>query len=116
MLFLEGAISENAWGGTTFTRIKAPSHDDNVIFTNSMISSPETIFVCGMISTFFAGFLQLIDPGQKQQHHMSVKRSLQAIHGAVLYSDMKIQKAEQLRALASLDPNVVLAKMREEIV
>jgi len=25
MLFLEGAISENAWGGTTFTRIKAPS-------------------------------------------------------------------------------------------
>jgi ribosomal protein S27E len=25
MLFLEGAISENPWGGTTFTRIKAPS-------------------------------------------------------------------------------------------
>jgi len=30
MLFLEGAISENTWGGTTFTRIKAPSHDDMV--------------------------------------------------------------------------------------
>ena len=30
MLFLEGAISENSWGGTTFTRIKAPSHDDMV--------------------------------------------------------------------------------------
>jgi hypothetical protein len=35
MLFLEGAISENAWGVTTFTRIKAPSrwpvqHDDMV--------------------------------------------------------------------------------------
>ena len=30
MLFLEGAISENAWGGTTFTRIKAPSHGDMV--------------------------------------------------------------------------------------
>ncbi|WP_435787369.1 transposase [Alteromonas sp.] len=30
MLFLEGAISENAWGGTTFTRIKAPSYDDMV--------------------------------------------------------------------------------------
>jgi hypothetical protein len=30
MLFLEGAISENPWGGTTFTRIKAPSHDDMV--------------------------------------------------------------------------------------
>lgn len=28
MLFLEGAISENSWGGTTFTRIKAPSHKD----------------------------------------------------------------------------------------
>jgi hypothetical protein len=25
MLFLEGAISKNSWGGTTFTRIKAPS-------------------------------------------------------------------------------------------
>jgi hypothetical protein len=30
MLFLEGAISENRWGGTTFTRIKAPSHNDMV--------------------------------------------------------------------------------------
>ncbi|WP_269521111.1 hypothetical protein [Alteromonas sp. BMJM2] len=30
MLFLEGAISENTWGGTTFTRIKAPSHNDMV--------------------------------------------------------------------------------------
>jgi len=28
MLFLEGAISENPWGGTTFTRIKAPSHQE----------------------------------------------------------------------------------------
>jgi len=28
MLFLEGAINENSWGGTTFTRIKAPSHED----------------------------------------------------------------------------------------
>ena len=30
MLFLEGAINENSWGGTTFTRIKAPSHQDMV--------------------------------------------------------------------------------------
>jgi hypothetical protein len=30
MLYLEGAISENPWGGTTFTRIKAPSHSDMV--------------------------------------------------------------------------------------
>lgn len=30
MLFLEGAISENALGGTSFTRIKAPSHNDMV--------------------------------------------------------------------------------------
>lgn len=30
MLFLEGAIGENPWGGTTFTRIKAPSHNDMV--------------------------------------------------------------------------------------
>ncbi len=30
MLFLEGAISENPWGGTTFTRIKAPSHSSMV--------------------------------------------------------------------------------------
>jgi hypothetical protein len=30
MLFLEGAISENPWGGTSFTRIKAPSHNDMV--------------------------------------------------------------------------------------
>jgi ribosomal protein S27E len=28
MLFLEGAINENSWGGTTFTRIKAPSHQE----------------------------------------------------------------------------------------
>ncbi|GAC30385.1 hypothetical protein GPAL_3539 [Glaciecola pallidula DSM 14239 = ACAM 615] len=30
MLFLEGAINENSWGGTTFTRIKAQSHGDMV--------------------------------------------------------------------------------------
>ena len=30
MLFLEAAISENTWGETTFTRIKAPSHNDMV--------------------------------------------------------------------------------------
>ena len=30
MLFLEGAVSENPWGGTTFTIIKAPTHDDMV--------------------------------------------------------------------------------------
>jgi len=30
MLFLEGAISENPWGGTIFTRIKAPSHSEMV--------------------------------------------------------------------------------------
>jgi hypothetical protein len=28
MLFVEGTISENPWGGTTFTRIKAPTHKD----------------------------------------------------------------------------------------
>ena len=30
MLFLEGAISENPWGGITFARIKAQSHSDMV--------------------------------------------------------------------------------------
>jgi ribosomal protein S27E len=30
MLFLEGAISETTWGRTTFTRIKAPTHNDMV--------------------------------------------------------------------------------------
>ena len=30
MLFLEGAINKNSWGGTTFTRIKAPSHGEMV--------------------------------------------------------------------------------------
>ncbi len=30
MLFLEGAISQNPWGGTTFTLIKAPSQSDMV--------------------------------------------------------------------------------------
>jgi len=30
MLFVEGTISENPWGGTTFTRIKAPPHQDMV--------------------------------------------------------------------------------------
>ena len=36
MLFLEGAISENTWGGTTFTRIKAPSHDDMVALVHTI--------------------------------------------------------------------------------
>jgi hypothetical protein len=36
MLFLEGAISENPWGGTTFTRIKAPSHDDMVALVHTI--------------------------------------------------------------------------------
>jgi hypothetical protein len=36
MLFLEGAISENSWGGTTFTRIKAPSHEDMVALVNTI--------------------------------------------------------------------------------
>lgn len=30
MLFLEGAISENAWCGITFTRIKASFHNEMV--------------------------------------------------------------------------------------
>ncbi len=30
MLFLEGAISQNPWGDTTFTRIKVPSHSNMV--------------------------------------------------------------------------------------
>lgn len=30
MFLLEGAISENSWGGTNFTRIKAPSHSNMV--------------------------------------------------------------------------------------
>jgi ribosomal protein S27E len=36
MLFLEGAISENPWGGTTFTRIKAPSHHDMVVLVHTI--------------------------------------------------------------------------------
>jgi hypothetical protein len=36
MLFLEGAISVNPWGGTTFTRIKAPSHSDMVTLVHSI--------------------------------------------------------------------------------
>jgi hypothetical protein len=36
MLFLEGAISENAWGGTSFTRIKAPSHNDMVALVHTI--------------------------------------------------------------------------------
>ena len=36
MLFLEGAISENPWAGTTFTRIKAPSHDDMVTLVHTI--------------------------------------------------------------------------------
>jgi hypothetical protein len=40
MLFLEGAISENTWGGTNFTRIKAPTNDDMVILVQHMYFSP----------------------------------------------------------------------------
>jgi hypothetical protein len=36
MLFLEGAINENTWGGTTFTRIKAPPHGDMVTLVHSI--------------------------------------------------------------------------------
>jgi hypothetical protein len=36
MLFLEGKFSENPWGGTTFTRIKAPSHDDMVTLVHTI--------------------------------------------------------------------------------
>jgi hypothetical protein len=36
MLFLEGAINENPWNGTTFTRIKAPSHDDMVTLVHTI--------------------------------------------------------------------------------
>jgi hypothetical protein len=34
MLFLESTISQNTWGGATFTRIKAPSHDDMAALVN----------------------------------------------------------------------------------
>jgi hypothetical protein len=37
MLFLEGAIRENTWDGTSFTRIKAPSHND---MENSYLNLP----------------------------------------------------------------------------
>lgn len=36
MLFLEGAISQNTWGGTIFTRIKAPSHKDMVALVHTI--------------------------------------------------------------------------------
>ena len=36
MLILEGAISENPWGGTTYTRIKAPSHVDMVTLIHTI--------------------------------------------------------------------------------
>ena len=36
VLFLEGAINEHAWGGTTFTRIKAPSHSYIVELVNAI--------------------------------------------------------------------------------
>jgi ribosomal protein S27E len=39
MLFLEGAISKNQWGRTTFTRIEAPSHNDMVELVHT-ISQP----------------------------------------------------------------------------
>lgn len=36
MLFLEGAISENTWGETTFTLIKAPIYDDMVALVHTI--------------------------------------------------------------------------------
>jgi hypothetical protein len=36
MLLLEGVVSENPWGGTTFTRIKAPTQDDMVEIVHSI--------------------------------------------------------------------------------
>ncbi|MFC4699801.1 hypothetical protein ACFO4O_06500 [Glaciecola siphonariae] len=36
MLFLEDAISENAWGGTSLTRVKAPSHVDMVALVHTI--------------------------------------------------------------------------------
>jgi hypothetical protein len=36
MLFLEGAIRENNWGGTTFTRIKALTNDDRVTLVHTI--------------------------------------------------------------------------------
>jgi hypothetical protein len=36
MLFLEGAISENTWGGRTFARIKAPTNDDMVTLVHTI--------------------------------------------------------------------------------
>jgi hypothetical protein len=36
MLFLEGAISENPWGGNTFTRIKARSQGDMVALVHTI--------------------------------------------------------------------------------
>jgi hypothetical protein len=44
MLFLEGAISENALGGTSFTRIKAPSHNDMVELVHTISYRSMNIF------------------------------------------------------------------------
>jgi hypothetical protein len=45
MLFLEGAISENPWGGTAFNRIKAPSHQDMLELVHTISHHPQDIVV-----------------------------------------------------------------------
>lgn len=50
MLFLEGAISENSWGSTTFTRIKAPSLSDMVELVHTVSQSiPKYLEKAGLV-------------------------------------------------------------------
>jgi len=79
------------------------------------VSSPTSLLIFGLLSVICAIINQIMTPGEKYTHHLSVKRALQYIRGEVKFRNMTLKDAETLRALAIINPELVLGKLHDTL-
>jgi hypothetical protein len=80
----------------------------------SLISSPTSLLIFGLLSAICAIINQIMSPGEAYTHHQNVRRALAYIRGEVKFRKMTIKDAQALRTLALTNTELVWNKLQDE--
>jgi hypothetical protein len=79
----------------------------------SLISSPTSLLVFGLLSAICAIINQLMAPGEAYSHHQNVRRALAYIRGEVKFREMTVKNAQALRALALTNTELLWNRLQD---
>jgi len=78
----------------------------------SWVSTPTSLLIYGLLSALCAITNQVVKPAEKNAFYRNAKKPLQYIRGEIKFRGMSASEAELLRAIAVVQPEIILGKLQ----